>query len=101
MKSIEADIRWLSHDEGGRKCLPYPGFMYYPHIRVDEINTEPWSVCFCVTPVDKKGLSTILFSLLVDNFESRCFSSKLKIGMHFVLLEGNKTVAQGYIRKIK
>lgn len=102
MKKIFANIRWISHAEGGRKTPIQPGNMYYPHISIDpQIDSQQWSVCFLVTPIRPDGTSAISFSLLVDNDKTNCFFSKLHIGMDFKFLEGNNIVAVGQILRIE
>lgn len=101
MKKAVATIRWLSYSEGGRQKPVPPGIMYYPHIKIDRsIDVDPWSVCFRVTPSDNSRCSTISFSMLVDNEETRLFFSKLCVGMNFLFLEGMQTVAVGQIQEI-
>lgn len=101
MRRACADIYWVSCSDGGRKTLPQPGVMYYPHIAIDEkIERQSWSVCFLVTPISHDKTSTISFSMLVDNEETNCFFSKLCIGMDFKLLEGDAIVAVGKITSI-
>ena len=102
MKKACADIRWTSYEEGGRKIPLQPGNMYYPHISIDpQIDSEPWSVCFLVTPAGPDGTSTISFSMLADNEEANRFFAKLRVGMEFKLLEGNKIVAVGKIKRME
>lgn len=101
MRKACADIRWISYSEGGRKTLPQLGVMYYPHISIDQkIESQSWSVCFLVTPISHDRISTISFSMLIDNEETNCFFSKLCVGMDFKLLEGNTIVAVGQIKSI-
>jgi hypothetical protein len=95
MKKACADIRWNSYEEGGRKILLQPGYMYYPHISIDpQIDSEPWSVCFLVTPIGPDRTSTISFSMLADNEEANSFFAKFHVGR-------NKIVAVGQIRCIE
>ena len=102
MKQAYANIRWNTYAEGGRKTPLQPGSMYYPHLSIDpQIDSQPWSVCFLVTPMDSDRSSTISFSLLADNEEANRFFAKLSVGMKFNLLEGRKIVAAGQINRIE
>ena len=98
MRKVRAEIRWLSSAEGGRKIPLQPGLMYYPLITIDpQIDPQPWSVCFVVTPIGDDGTSKICFSMLADNDGANAFINKLCVGMHFNLLEGNRVVATGIV----
>lgn len=102
MKQVYADICWNTYAEGGRKTPLQPGLMYYPHISIDpQIDSQEWSVCFLVTPIDSDRTSKISFSMLVDNEEANRFFAKLHVGMKFKLLEGKKIVAVGQINRIE
>ena len=102
MDKAYADIRWNSYAEGGRKTQLQPGKMYYPHISIDpRIDSYQWSVCFLVTPIGPDRTSTISFSMLANNEEANRFFAKLYVGMEFNLLEGNKVVAVGQIKRIE
>ena len=101
MKNFCAEIQWTSCSMDGRKTLPQLGVLYYPHISINrEIDNRSWSVCFPITPINYDGSSTICFSMLVDNKDTRQFSSKLCVGMNFTLSEGNTIVATGKIKQI-
>ena len=101
MKNAYAKIRWNSYTEGGRKTQLQPGKMYYPHISIDpQVDSHQWSVCFLVTAIGPDRTSTISFSMLVDNEETNQFFAKLRVGMDFKLLEGNRIVAVGQIKRI-
>ena len=101
MEEVYAEIRWISHSEGGRKSLPQTGRLYYPHILIDhKEESRSWSICFTVTPINQSGISLISFSMLADNAEANSFFSKLCTGTKFKLLEGNMVVAVGQIKSI-
>lgn len=98
MEVKKAKIYWTARLSADGTLNLNPGRPYYPHIiLVDDPSEERWSVRFVVTDINKEMESSIELSMLVNNFESRCFLEKLSPGTQFALFEGKTQVARGII----
>lgn len=98
MKTVDAEITWISAENGGRRN-PIPiGPWYAPHIRLTpDISELPWSIKLYVVKEISSTISQIRFELLADSIEAIEFQEKLIGGRRFWLYEGMRTVAEGVV----
>ncbi len=90
---FEADIKWISHEAGGRIHPPLLGTRYCPLIKIRSCKREDWSIVF-ICPDFKKN-SKITFSFLVDSAPIEHIITMKS----YDLYEGNKKVAMVYVEK--
>ena len=91
---LTVTVRFLSHDEGGRKHPPsLPGFM--PHFVVPPSN-EMLGIAFIDGPVDifPNDDSTATVRCL---YEPMVSYDALKVGTQFQIVEGPKLIGSGIV----
>ena len=97
MKNVQARIRWLRPEEGGR-ATPPPGPVYSTVARFKQLAArwpqEAWSVVIKLKePPDREGRMTVEIRMLVDGAPE----GLLEPGSEFELFEGQRCVASGEV----